>query len=405
MSKNDGKFIFRHRTGNVNWRLISYVDIDDIVEDGNVLELQTILDAITFCDFKKIDVRNNSIESVTKLVNLYQLTCEYLLYSQENQYKIVQTLHHRNSKLKLALQDFNKENKSLKEDSKIYQRQLAILRQSLSKAQDMIREVNIQGYGALMSDQKEVKALNTDFIQELLDQHRNTYMKDVQQLIGNSMGEIIRTVQTNIPNNESKSTDVLLEFSHNIEEIIKSIITTSMNLNRNSSIPAYTTQIESKEKSPEIINLESNLKLKTETIEKLQNEMKIKEINLQQKENNFELKLNQFEFLKTKWEEEKLQYQKRLQESILKSQTQIQTNEIQLKQPTTMKSVEVMTSKTTPLKIEPIETISVATSTVFTSKNDNNKLQLQQHHLGFQLITKIIEKSKLYYVLYSFNLN
>lgn len=71
-------FSFRARCGKLNWRLISSIDLNDIIDnsvdnDDNINELQLALDIVTFCDFNNDDVRNNSIDNVTKLVKLMQL--------------------------------------------------------------------------------------------------------------------------------------------------------------------------------------------------------------------------------------------------------------------------------------------------------------------------------------------
>ena len=137
-SIEDPNLRFRQRSGNINWHALSSCDLNKIFK-GNVEQLQKVLDNLTFSEFSSIDVKAQSIENVSKLVNIMQLIIEYLLYSQERSF--------RNLKSKLSeIKALKKENSNLekttafyKEDRKTYQRQLNFLRKSLSKAQEMVK--------------------------------------------------------------------------------------------------------------------------------------------------------------------------------------------------------------------------------------------------------------------------
>lgn len=126
-------FTFRQRIGKLDWKAVSSVSVEDIVLNLKISELQSVLDEVTFCDFSAIDVKTNTVESITKLVQLMQLISEYLLHCQEAQFKIMKELNAKGSKLKSNYEKLKLENVSLKEDCKIYQRQLAMLRKTLSK--------------------------------------------------------------------------------------------------------------------------------------------------------------------------------------------------------------------------------------------------------------------------------
>jgi hypothetical protein len=124
-------FSFRQRAGLVDWRAITSVKADDIIVKADTKQLQNVLDVVTFCEFRPDDVRNNSIESVCKMVNILQLISEYLLHCQEAQFKAIRDLQSKCSDNKESISKMKKEIVSLKEDRKIYQRQLAMLRKSL----------------------------------------------------------------------------------------------------------------------------------------------------------------------------------------------------------------------------------------------------------------------------------
>jgi hypothetical protein len=124
-------FSYRQRVGEIDWRAISSVKIDEIILNAESKPLQNVLDIVTFCDFRPVDVKNNSIEIVSKLVNILQLICEYLLQCQEAQFKLIRECNIKADKQKELIVKVKKENLALKEDRKIYQRQLAMLRKSL----------------------------------------------------------------------------------------------------------------------------------------------------------------------------------------------------------------------------------------------------------------------------------
>ena len=88
-------FSFRARCGKLNWRLISSIELNDIIDNSvnnndNINELQLALDIVTFCDFNNDDVRNNSIDNVTKLVKLMQLMIG--IYSIYNNYSYLHNI-------------------------------------------------------------------------------------------------------------------------------------------------------------------------------------------------------------------------------------------------------------------------------------------------------------------------
>lgn len=234
---NQPAFQFRHRVGQLNWKLITSLNLDEVIEDGMIYELQSVLDNVTFSMVTTNDIKNNSIDSTRHLLHTMQLIIEYLLYCQENQYKMMQSLHKRNTHLKNSMKMHQRENQSLIEDAKIYQRQLAILRQSLSKAQDMIRDKKMNnGKDTLATDENDGNLrnqLNMEMIQNLMTDHRSTYMKDIEHMFSQSLADIIKAVQTTNAANSSSLTsnvpvdskhDVFNEFRENIEAMLKSTI-------------------------------------------------------------------------------------------------------------------------------------------------------------------------------------
>ena len=201
-------FAFRQRVGSFDWKLISGVNIKNVVEDIRLDELQSILDCVTFSEFNDEDVKSNTVQSTTKLVHLMQLMLEYLLFCQESQFQLAKDLHHKNSTLKQKIQNISKDNISLKEDIKIYQRQLTMLRQSIIKYQTIIKnsELSTQNHNprivldlqslppqdnkneqipiqpiveSMLKHEKETRM----FMKEMLEDQRSIFLDELQHVV------------------------------------------------------------------------------------------------------------------------------------------------------------------------------------------------------------------------------
>ncbi|CAE8657245.1 unnamed protein product, partial [Polarella glacialis] len=73
-----GKFIFRPRTGRINWRLLHSLDLDRVVREGDVDTIQAHMDNITYARFGREDMESMSDDSIVKVVQLAQLCMEFL---------------------------------------------------------------------------------------------------------------------------------------------------------------------------------------------------------------------------------------------------------------------------------------------------------------------------------------
>lgn len=126
-----GPFTFRQRAGRLDWRKVSSVDVDDVVLNLKVEELQTLLDTVTFSEFDSLEVKSNTIEQITKLINIMQLTIEYLLHHQEHQFNLVRKQNKKIHHLVEKSESYQRRLEAMKEDVRTYQRQLHILRKSI----------------------------------------------------------------------------------------------------------------------------------------------------------------------------------------------------------------------------------------------------------------------------------
>ena len=124
---------FRQRSGKVDWQALGEVDIDDVIGNGRLGDLQSVLDNVTFSEITLGDIRQQQQEpgNVLKLVKSMQLMLEYVLQGQEFQAGLVQKMHSKYGPLKKKVSRLETENVFLKEDIKVYKRQLAGLRSRL----------------------------------------------------------------------------------------------------------------------------------------------------------------------------------------------------------------------------------------------------------------------------------
>lgn len=135
-------FSFRQRVGKINWKLVTSLDVDDIIINTKIKELQHILDSVTFSECSSSDVRCNSIDSISRLIQIMQLIIEYLLHTQESQYQMINQQQNKIHKLKEQKDFVQKKNIRCEEDIKIYQRQIHLLRKTLENGYQFPTDVN-----------------------------------------------------------------------------------------------------------------------------------------------------------------------------------------------------------------------------------------------------------------------
>lgn len=172
-------FTFRQRANRINWNEITSLKLNDVIVNTNIKKLQNVIDIVIFSYFNHEEVRNNSIESISKLVNILQLISEYLLHCQEEQFKLIRDSQSKLNKNIHAYDKIFKENIALKEDRKIYQRQLAILRKSLGPSFFLSKdELNdASNYNSLTNKRKQ---LNKD---DFVDNNNNNHTIIIQSIL------------------------------------------------------------------------------------------------------------------------------------------------------------------------------------------------------------------------------
>ena len=76
-------FAFRSRSGRVDWAALSSVDVDSIVQQGDLDALQSVLDNVSYADLASEGVRTAADAQLVKFGRVAQLGLEYLLHVQD----------------------------------------------------------------------------------------------------------------------------------------------------------------------------------------------------------------------------------------------------------------------------------------------------------------------------------
>lgn len=83
LKSSESNFTFKQRAGRLNWRQIQGLDLNRIIETGDVLSLQSMLENIAYASLDREDLERFSDSSLMKLFKLSQLSIEYLMHSQD----------------------------------------------------------------------------------------------------------------------------------------------------------------------------------------------------------------------------------------------------------------------------------------------------------------------------------
>eukprot|EP00929_Paragymnodinium_shiwhaense_P116779 TRINITY_DN8665_c1_g1_i1.p1 TRINITY_DN8665_c1_g1~~TRINITY_DN8665_c1_g1_i1.p1 ORF type:complete len:1279 (-),score=245.37 TRINITY_DN8665_c1_g1_i1:64-3900(-) len=72
------RFIFRPRTGRINWRLLHSLDLDRVIREGDVETIQAHMENLTYARFSREDLEMTSDDNIMKVMQLAQLCMEFL---------------------------------------------------------------------------------------------------------------------------------------------------------------------------------------------------------------------------------------------------------------------------------------------------------------------------------------
>ena len=188
-------FGFRQRVGTLNWSAVSSLDVDAVVAKVEVAALQDVLDTVTFSVVDASDLRHCTHETVAKLLRIFQFTVEYLLHCQETQSAVVHKVHERNAALTSRNQQLAQQVESLREDRRVYQRQLSVLKSTVGVLQPQPPRTVVEAFDnskkkrggvdvaelqpildSVLKHEKESR----EMLRTLLEEQRSTFMKELE---------------------------------------------------------------------------------------------------------------------------------------------------------------------------------------------------------------------------------
>ena len=222
-NKSGDMYKFRQRAGRIEWNNISKIDIDDVIGNGRLGDLQSILDNVTFSEITLNDIgRDQGPGSVLKLVQSMQLMLEYVLQGQEFQAGLVTKMHSKYGPLKKKVSRLETENVFLKEDIKVYKRQLAGLRSRLQaegKDTDLPSDYGVEDApespirnalppntpGSAIQKEKEKHKNSTELghagdvrelVMELFSKHRSLDGEEIHKKMESMQASLLSAIET-----------------------------------------------------------------------------------------------------------------------------------------------------------------------------------------------------------------
>jgi hypothetical protein len=299
-------FAFRQRIGALNWKEITAIDLEIVIDQHQIEELQSIIDDVIFSDIQVKDIRGASILDLKKLVNIMQLMLEYLLYCQESQLTLIQELYRKNKQQKRINKELNETNETIKEDIRIYKRQISSLKSSIEKYKQMV--LKNDGYVAVAprifnplapSEEQKDKGDKQEttnsqlslLIESMLRHERQTrdYVKDILDEQRASLGREFDRMASRTDNDRTSSLafeQSLNTYIDRITQKIEHVALTAANAALKSIPPAS---------SPSTAGVGAEMEFRLQEISMRERRLLDRERELQDKLYDFEMKVKSFE--------------------------------------------------------------------------------------------------------------
>lgn len=235
-SPSVNSFNFRQRIGELEWSKITAIDLEDLVVNLKIKELQNILDTITFSEINEKDLKTKSLRDISLLIKLMQYIIEYLLNSQELQYKLINSLSETIQNDKKKIKELKKFCLVVKEDNKIYSRQIILLRKNLSKLNSLTSENNVNNnylsppskYPNIISLGKEKEDTSKELLSAVVEANNNSknYFESLLKEFKSNLSDIIKENKSKNDTNNSnlnilKMNEMMLnQFNSSINNLI-----------------------------------------------------------------------------------------------------------------------------------------------------------------------------------------
>eukprot|EP00919_Chromeraceae_sp_WS-2016_P031325 GHVR01074108.1.p1 GENE.GHVR01074108.1~~GHVR01074108.1.p1 ORF type:complete len:590 (+),score=146.01 GHVR01074108.1:75-1844(+) len=150
---NTPKFVFQQRHGKISWRQLHNLDLDRLVREGDTDLIEQHLRNLTFSRFDFDDLQGCSDSQLLKLVQLCQLSCEYLLHMYAHATSLVSALNQRASTLSDQYQEASKQKDELCDQLLLCKKELRQKKKTLcvyellSKQERTVEGIGEEGVG------------------------------------------------------------------------------------------------------------------------------------------------------------------------------------------------------------------------------------------------------------------
>ncbi len=133
------KFKFSERQGRVNWRALINTNLEQVADQIDLRQLESLLQNITYAELDREDFERMGDAHFCKLFRLAQLSIEYLVYTQNYLETLTKSL---DSHYKQAFEDASRhkeQQRSLKEENEALRRELKLKTKTLTTYEYLLK--------------------------------------------------------------------------------------------------------------------------------------------------------------------------------------------------------------------------------------------------------------------------
>ena len=136
-------FAFQQRTGRLDLRRLSAIDLDHVVKHVDIDGLQRHVEEITFLNLREEDLRLMTDPHVIKLFRIAQLMIEYLIHAQEQLALNLNRLSGKYTEQKRALTHKRRELAELLESTRHLEAEVSSKRKGVATLEKMLKDVHV----------------------------------------------------------------------------------------------------------------------------------------------------------------------------------------------------------------------------------------------------------------------
>lgn len=144
----DDSFLFKQRSGGLNWKEIQTLDLDEMIHRGDISKLSELLENITYSNIDKTDLERYPDTFIIKLLKLSQFALEFL---QEEKLK----LETANKEISQEKNIFQRSSKDLEEKIEIHTKKIKTLSRQMQH-----KHKTLSTYEYLLKDPATMNYMN-----------------------------------------------------------------------------------------------------------------------------------------------------------------------------------------------------------------------------------------------------